>query len=49
MTKNELLALIAEWESDLWEAQANNWGNSIAECIEVLQRLYVELERIEQE
>lgn len=48
MNKRKLLELIEEWESDLWEAQANHWGNSIAECIEVLQRLYAELERIEQ-
>jgi len=46
MNKTELLTLIAQWESDLWEAEANQWGNSVGECTEVLTRLYAQLEEI---
>jgi hypothetical protein len=40
MSKSELLSAIAEWEADLWEAESKGWGNSVAECKEVLERLY---------
>lgn len=46
MTKTELLKLIAQWESDLWEAEANQWGNTVGECTEVLNRLYAQLEHL---
>jgi hypothetical protein len=41
MNKLELLAEIAEWTEDLWEAEANGWGNSAGECKAALERLYV--------
>lgn len=40
MTKTELLATIAEWTEDLWEAESNGWGNSAGECKAALERLY---------
>lgn len=46
MTKTELFTLIAQWESDLWESEANQWGNSVGECTEVLSRLYAQLQSL---
>lgn len=40
MTKTQILSAIAEWTDDLWEAESKGWGNSAAECKEVLERLY---------
>lgn len=40
MTKTELLSEIAIWTEDLWEAEANGWGNSAGECKVALERLY---------
>lgn len=40
MTRSELLSAIAEWTEDLWEAEANGWGNSAGECKAALERLY---------
>jgi len=40
MTRSELLAEIAEWTEDLWEAESQGWGNSAGECKAALERLY---------
>ncbi len=46
MTKKELLKLIAEWENDLWWAEAKGWGEAASECVDVLYRLYAQLKAL---
>jgi hypothetical protein len=46
MTKPELLAEIAIWTEDLWEAEFNGWGNSAGECKAALERLYAMLAKL---